>query len=61
MEDHTGQSWKNLDDLNKQTMAVVLRGVATHDLEAVQRVEEAEKKVREKPEMAYSATKRALD
>ena len=55
------QSWKSLDDLNKRTMEVVLRGVAANDPEATQRVHDAEEKVRIKPEMAYSAVKRAFD
>ena len=46
------QSWKNLDDLNKRTMAVALRGVAKEDPEAVQRVKDAEERVRPKELMA---------
>ena len=42
-------------------MEVVLRGVAANDTEATQIVHDAEEKVRIKPEMAYSAVKRAFD
>ena len=55
------KSWKNLDDLNRCTIAVVVKGRATEDDEAVSRIQYAQDRVLNKPEMAYPAVKRAQE
>ena len=50
-----------MDDLNRSTMAVVLKGAATQDAEAMLRISDADEKLKSNPEMAYSAVRRAAE